>query len=243
MCHSDASRPPGPPDPGGVAAHGRIELTAADGNRFSGYRADPAAPNGANLVLLPDVRALHPFYEDLAQRFAEAGFTTVAVDYFGRTAGTGPRDDSFPWQEHVSQIRPEQVRTDVAAAVELLRAGNPGPVFTVGFCFGGSHSWRLSAAGLGLAGAIGFYGKPSLVDDVLPELSAPLLLLVAGADRATPTDDFHGFAARLDQAGKVYEMHVYPGAPHSFFDRAFAEWREACADAWRRIIDFTARHR
>ncbi|WP_067179519.1 hypothetical protein [Microtetraspora niveoalba] len=36
--------------------------------------------------------------------------------------------------------------------------------------------------------------------------------------------------------------HTYPGAPHSFFDRAYAEWGEACADAWRRILEFTGRH-
>jgi carboxymethylenebutenolidase len=37
-------------------------------------------------------------------------------------------------------------------------------------------------------------------------------------------------------------MHVYAGAPHSFFDRSFAQWQDACADAWQRILDFTARH-
>jgi carboxymethylenebutenolidase len=36
-------------------------------------------------------------------------------------------------------------------------------------------------------------------------------------------------------------MRVYEGAPHSFFDRAYDQWREACADAWQRILDFTAR--
>jgi carboxymethylenebutenolidase len=44
----------------------------------------------------------------------------------------------------------------------------------------------------------------------------------------------------LDRAGKQYEMHVYDGAPHSFFDVAFGEWEQACADAWHRILEFTA---
>ena len=33
-------------------------------------------------------------------------------------------------------------------------------------------------------------------------------------------------------------MHIYEGAPHSFFDRGFAEWKEACDDAWRRMLAF-----
>jgi carboxymethylenebutenolidase len=126
--------------------------------------------------------------------------------------------------------------------VALLAEERPGPTFTVGFCFGGSQSWRLAAGDLGLAGCIGFYGKPERFEDVLDEMSAPLLLLIAGADRATPVEEFHRIATRLRESGKDYEMHVYDGAPHSFFDRAFGEWKEACADAWRRILDFTARH-
>jgi carboxymethylenebutenolidase len=47
---------------------------------------------------------------------------------------------------------------------------------------------------------------------------------------------------RLTAAGREHEMVVYPGAPHSFFDRAFDQWRDACAHAWRRILDFIDRH-
>jgi carboxymethylenebutenolidase len=47
---------------------------------------------------------------------------------------------------------------------------------------------------------------------------------------------------RLTAAGREHEMYVYPGAPHSFFDRAFEQWRVACADAWRRILAFVDRH-
>jgi carboxymethylenebutenolidase len=227
---------------GEVAEHGPLELTAADGNRFAAYRAVPGTPNGRNVIILPDVRGLHPFYQDLTQRFAEAGFHAVAIDYFGRTAGVGPRDDSFDWQQHIKQVTPEHIATDAGAAAALLRQENPGPVFSVGFCFGGSQSWRLAASDLGLAGAIGFYGRPSMVRDAVDGISAPLLLLIAGADAATPLEEFQDFAAQLEAAGKEYEMHVYEGAPHSFFDRAFAEWKDACEDAWRRILDFTERH-
>ena len=48
------------------------------------------------MVVLPDVRGLHPYYVELAERFAEAGIPAVAIDYFGRTAGVEPtRGDEF----------------------------------------------------------------------------------------------------------------------------------------------------
>ena len=68
-------------------------------------------------------------------------------------------------------------------------------------------------------------------------MQAPLLLLVAGAD-FTPTEEFETFSGELDAAGVEHRMVVYPGAPHSFFDRTFNEHAAACEDAWRQILDF-----
>ncbi len=242
MCHDDDSRPPSPPAVGEVAHHGRVDLTAADGNTFAAYRAEPVRRNGRNVVILPDVRGLHPYYEHLAVRFAEAGFSSVAVDYFGRTNGVATRDDSFDWASEIGKVRPEQVAVDVAAATDLLTVDAAGPVFTVGFCFGGSQSWRLAAGDLPLAGCIGFYGRPSMVTDVEGDVHLPLLMMVAGGDAYTPQDDFQQMDSRLTAAGRDHAMHVYDGAPHSFFDRSYGEWEDACSDAWARMIDFTDVH-
>ena len=91
MCHDDDSRAPAPPVRGEVAAHAGLTLTSADGTVFSAYEAIPAGfqAGGAGMVVLPDVRGLHPYYMDLAQRFAEAGIPAIAIDYFGRTGRAG----------------------------------------------------------------------------------------------------------------------------------------------------------
>jgi carboxymethylenebutenolidase len=135
------------------------------------------------------------------------------------------------------------VRADVAAAIERLRSGTgAGPIFTVGFCFGGSQSWRLSATDLDLAGVIGFYGRPVMVNDAIDQMHIPMLLQIAGADAATPPEEFAEFERKLTAQGVEHDMKVYEGAPHSFFDRSFAEWKDAGADSWRRILDFIASH-
>ncbi len=74
-----------------------------DGTRFAAFAATPDEAKGIGVVVLPDVRGLYRFYEELALRFAERGYTAVAIDYFGRTAGVAKRDDDFPFMEHVAQ--------------------------------------------------------------------------------------------------------------------------------------------
>jgi carboxymethylenebutenolidase len=240
MCYGDDARPPLPPISGGSASAGDLTLRAADGNEFMAYGARAGRPTGAGIVILPDVRGLHEFYKELAQRFAEAGLDAVAFDYFGRTAGSGTRDEAFAWRPHVEQTTPAGVDADVAAAIAYLRSDEGGAVdraYTVGFCFGGSNSWRQSASQPGLAGAIGFYGVPARVRGAIGEMKAPLLVLVAGADH-TPLAEFEQFDRELEEAGVPHQMVVYEGAPHSFFDRTFEEHRAASEDAWRQILDF-----
>ena len=45
-------------------------------------------------------------------------------------------------------------------------------------------------------------------------------------------------SAGCEEAGVEHEIVTYPGAPHSFFDRSFSEHAEACEDAWRRVLGF-----
>ena len=95
----------------------RITLTADDGNRFLAFRARATQPSGAGVVILPDVRGLHPYYEELALRFAEAGIDAVAFDWFGRTAGLEtPRDDAFEYAPHVAQTTWTGIAADIRAA-------------------------------------------------------------------------------------------------------------------------------
>ena len=245
MCYSDAARPPLPPIGGAAADQGEITLHAADGNKFMAYFARAANPTGAGMVVMPDVRGLHQFYKELAQRFAEAGIDSVAIDYFGRTAGLGDRSDSFEYMPHVEKTTPEGIAADTAAAMEYLKSKDGGAVkavFTVGFCFGGSNSWNQSALNPGLNGCIGFYGRPARSLPFIDKMKSPLLLLIAGADAATPREQFIEFDRKLTEVGVPHEMHIYEGAPHSFFDRTYEQWKEACDDAWHRMLAFVKKH-
>ena len=87
MCFELDSVPPIPVISGAAVSHEDLELEASDGNRFAAFLATPDEPSTTGLVILPDVRGLYRFYEELALRFAERGYAALALDYFGRSAG------------------------------------------------------------------------------------------------------------------------------------------------------------
>ena len=242
MCHSDESRPPAPPIRGGVIGHHDRTLTAADGNVFDAYEAHPDADSTRGFVILPDIRGLHTYYKELAVRFAEAGFHAMAFDYFARTAGRGDRSEAFDYMPHFKQATPEGVDADVRACIDKLRANGVDQVFTVGFCFGGTHSWRQAAVQPDVAGSVGFYGRPDGILVLQDDIHAPLLMLLGGADAMIDPASFDELIASLAARGIDAERHVYEGAPHSFFDRSFADHAAACTDAWNRIVAFTDRN-
>ncbi|HEX4519696.1 MAG TPA: dienelactone hydrolase family protein [Gaiellaceae bacterium] len=248
MCFDLDSSPPIPVIAGAAVSHDDLELEAADGNRFAAFAARPdgAAPIG--IVILPDVRGLYRFYEELALRFAERGFLAVAFDYFGRTAGVAKRDDEFPYMEHVAQTTPAGIQADVAAAVSYVRSEGAETVFTVGFCFGGRNSWLSAAGGHELAGSVGFYGstverngQPGPTERAA-EMTSPILALQAGDDANITAEHNAAFDAALTAAGVEHEVITYPGAPHSFFDRKQADYADASNDAWQRTLAFVEAH-
>ena len=248
MCFDTDSLPPIPVISGAAVSHDDVVLEAADGNRLAAFSAAPDERAPVGIVILPDVRGLYRFYEELALRFAERGYAAVAFDYFGRTAGAEKRDDEFDYMPHVQQTTPAGVQADVAAAAAHLRAGGATSIFTVGFCFGGRHSWLAAAAGHGLAGAVGFYGMPaersgqSGPTDHAAEIAAPILALQAGADENILPEHNAAFDEALSCAGVEHDVVVYDGAPHSFFDRKQAQFADASDDAWSRVLAFVERY-
>ena len=239
MCFDTDSLPPIPVISGASISHDELVLTAEDGNRFAAFAATPDEPSTTGVVILPDVRGLYRFYEELALRFAERGYAAIAFDYFGRTAGVEKRDDDFEYMPHVHETTPEGVQADVAACVAWRREHGCTSVFTVGFCFGGRNSWLAAAWGHGLKGAVGFYGNPTAVMEHVDRIDAPILALQAGDD-ANITAEMN---AAFDEALTVeHEVVTYDGAPHSFFDRKQEQFQDASDDAWRRTLSFIDTH-
>jgi carboxymethylenebutenolidase len=249
VCFDLDSDPPIAPIAGGALEHRDLRVVAADGASFRAFLARAAAPGGAGMIVLPDVRGLHHYYEELTLRFAEAGIDALAIDYFGRTAPSDDRGDAFPFMDHVALVGWDTVAQDIAAAAATLRSeARVGSLYAVGFCFGGRLAFVSATLGLGLDGVVGFYGWPAgpgrggvpAPIDVAQDLAAPVLGIFGGADAGIPADVVNAFDGALAAAGVPHDIVTYPGAPHSFFDRKHAEFADDSADSWARVLRFVA---
>jgi carboxymethylenebutenolidase len=246
VCFELDSAPPIPPISGAAVSHEDLTLEAADGAAFAAFAATPDGPAATGVVILPDVRGLYRFYEELALRFAERGHPAIAFDYFGRTAGVSKRENDWDYMAEVAKTTPETIQLDVATCVTWLRQRGTDRIFAVGFCFGGRNSWLATAEDHGLAGAVGFYGSLGVRADRpgpiarAAELKGPILALQAGDDQNITREQNDEFDAALTAAGVEHELVIYDGAPHSFFDRKQREFADASEDAWNRVLTFIA---
>jgi carboxymethylenebutenolidase len=246
MCFDRESSPPILAGDRPIGTSGPLVLESADGTRFAAYEAAPEGDSAATVLVLPDVRGLHPYYEELTCRFTQHGFRALAIDYFGRTAGSsGGRPENFPYHEHMERVAYDQVRADVSAAVAHLRAtGSRDAIFTIGFCFGGKISFLSSTFGLDLAGVIGLHAGLGPRNDVPPpvdnaaDFRSPVLALFGGADPSIPPGAIADFDRALTAAGVEHRFVSFPGAPHSFFDRKFTEFAEQNVAAWTEVLAF-----
>ncbi|MEO7664407.1 MAG: dienelactone hydrolase family protein [Candidatus Limnocylindrales bacterium] len=251
MCFDTDSRPPIAPIAGGALDAGAVTLTSEDGTEFDGFRAVPASPSGAGILILPDVRGLHAYYEELALRYAENGIDALAIDYFARTAGRGQREDDFDFGAHVPQTTWETLAADIRTGIAALRAPGtdgraPSRLFTTGFCMGGRLAYLSGTLGLGLAGLIGFYGWPTgpsrngtpAPADLAATIDSPVLEIWGGADQGITASIVGEFDEALDAADVEHRSITYPGAPHSFFDRKAGEFAAASEAAWAETLAF-----
>ena len=248
MCHDPDSVPPVYGDPRtSVRDAGPLILTSADATVFAAYSALPSRVRGAGVLVLPDNRGLSGFYEALCVRLAEQGHPAVAIDYYGRTAGTASRDADFPFMEHLLKTTRDTLYADIEAGLSLL----PGKACTLGFCFGGRLAFLSASARFDVAGVVGFYGFPDELfgtpgpTQLAGSFTAPVLGLFGGTDEGIPPQTIAAFEQALASAGVQRELVVYPGMPHSFFDIPAGGDTEAddsrdlaCADAWQRVLAF-----
>ena len=255
MCVDADSRPPIAPVAGGAVDGEDRVLVSADGTRFLAYLSRAARPTGAAILVLPDIRGLHPYYVELADRFAELGVDALAVDWYGRTAGVARRGPDFDSEPHIPELRYESLLADTRAAAAHLRGVESGRVdrlFAIGFCLGGRLGFLATTEGLGLAGVVGFYGRPTgpiiwggpIPIDVLDRAAAPFLGIFAGRDEYIPVAGVEQFREALTARwpGPDHRVIIYPDTPHSFFDILADEYADSSAAAWQETLAFLRRH-
>lgn len=236
------------PRPGVVVIHeifGLTDHTKDVANRFAreGYVA--LAPN---LFGSPDLsRILAPEYVDKARQVLSR-LPRRDPDLAKQEIAKLPEPDRTIVAQTLlammGGLPKDRLTQDLVAAVAYLR-GQPGVrgdrIGSVGFCFGGGMSINLACA-TDLSACVLFYGENPSPIERLRNVHASVLGLY-GADDARINADLDKLVKAVAELKIDFEMRIYPGAPHAFFnDTNSTTYRKAsAADAWDRVLRFYGR--
>jgi len=208
-------------------------------------KAYQARPKGAGalpaVIVIHENRGLNDHIRDVARKAAVAGLHAIAPDLLSRKGGTPPV------QEQAIAINNALIRedavADLRAGVAFLQKSAGGKVGAMGFCWGGGITNLLASSEPALKAAVAFY--PSAVPplDRVPQIQAPLLLLLAGNDKRN-NDRVPAYEEALKKAGKNFRVVTYPGSEHAFDNYTSpARYSEKTAkEAWAAAMGFFKTH-
>jgi len=198
-----------------------IDITAADGGKFKAYVAVPKGGHGPGIVLCQEIFGINGFIREVADYYAEEGYTVVAPDLFWRIQpGIELGYTEQDWQkafELFQKFDTDKGMGDITATVKAMRAMPQvaGKIGALGFCLGGRLAY-LAAARSGVDCAVGYYGVT--IDQYLGEadkIKVPLVLHFAANDKYAPPEAVAKIKTALaSHAGA--EIYVYPGVDHAF---------------------------
>jgi carboxymethylenebutenolidase len=229
-----------PPDDSRIVTE-KPSIDSPRGNgRIGGLFARPAQTSGnlPAVLVIHENRGLNPHIEDVARRFAVAGFLTFAPDGLS-TVGGYPGTEEEGVKLFATVDKPKLIEDFIAAAYWLKKHPlSNGKLGVVGFCYGGGVSNNLAVRlGDDLQAAVPFYGGQAPAAEV-PKIKAPLLLHYASND-ARVNAGWPAYEEALKANGKTYTMHMYEGKNHGFHNDTTPRYDEEAAKlAWSRTIEF-----
>jgi carboxymethylenebutenolidase len=217
-----------------------IKLTASDGFKLGGYRAEPAgAPKGA-IVVIQEIFGVNHHIRSVCDRLAKEGYVAIAPAIFDRieprfTCGYSPDEIAVARKFIANPDWPAMLR-DTQAAIDAVRS--VGPVGIIGFCLGGSIAFAAATKLSGLSAAVGYYGG-AIVRFADDKPKVPTQLHFGEKDAGIPLSDVEIIKAKRPDV----EVFIYPGAQHGFHCDERASYDKASSNiAWPRSMAFLAKH-
>ncbi|HEX9543916.1 MAG TPA: alpha/beta family hydrolase [Pyrinomonadaceae bacterium] len=222
---------------------GQMVEFSSNGGRASGYLAIPEKGTGPGVIVIQEWWGLVDHIKDVCDRFANEGYVALAPDMYHGKATKSPDEAG----KLMMALRIDEAEKDLRGAIQYLlshEATKGTKVGIIGFCLGGALSLYAASKNAQVGACVVFYGIHPNVKPDLPSLQAPVLGIYAERDQSVPPDSVHELERQLKELGKSVEIHIYPDTDHAFFNdqRPDVYNPRAAQDAWRRVIQFFAKH-
>lgn len=198
-----------------------VTINAADGGTFKAYMTVPKSGKGPGIVLCQEIFGINAYIREVADYYAEEGYTVLAPDLFWRIEpGIELGYTEQEWQKAFAlfgKFDTDKGMSDITATVKAMRAMPQvvGKIGALGFCLGGRLAY-LAAARSGVDCAVGYYGVT--IDQYLgdaPSIKVPIVLHFAGEDKYAPMEAVEKIKATLKNHDNA-EIYMYPGVDHAF---------------------------
>jgi carboxymethylenebutenolidase len=227
-----------PDDPDIVVSE--VEVPGQQGT-IDGYQVQPSGEGPfAAILLIHENRGLTDHIRDVTRRFAKEGYTGLAVDLLSRVGGTGQFASQADTTAAISSLDQEGVISDLRSGVTWLENQSyiqDGRVGGIGWCWGGGQAWRLATREPSLKAVVAFYGPNPPLEDV-PNIQAAVLGIY-GAEDQRITSQEPELESALAEANKIYQMKIFEGANHAFFNDTGASFNpEAAKEAWSSTLQW-----
>ena len=213
---------------------------ASNGGTASGYLARHAAEPGRGAIVIQEWWGVNDHIMQVADRFAEAGFSALAPDLYHGKVTQSPDEAG----KLLMALNLPQAERDLRGAIAHLRSLTGRPVGTVGFCMGGALSlFAACSNGESVGACVVYYGGHPKVQYDYDSLRAPVLGHWAEQDPFANAN-VPVFERELGRRGRAYEFHSYPGTQHAFFNdsRPDVYVRAAAELSWQRTLTFFRQH-
>jgi carboxymethylenebutenolidase len=202
------------------------------------------APSAKGVVLvIHENRGLTDHIRSIPPRFAADGYSALAVDLLSEEGGTAAVGGEAEAAAALGLAPRERLVADLGGGLDELERREPeAGLAAVGFCFGGGMTWELLAAGEPrLAAAVPFYGPAPAAADFSGSDAAVLAIYGELDARVNATRD--PVVAALEAAGLTYEVRVFPGADHAFFNDTGPRYNEVAAtEAYAAVLAWFDTH-
>jgi carboxymethylenebutenolidase len=196
------------------------------------------------VLIIHENKGLTDWVHSVAERFAGAGYSALAIDLLSEEGGTGQFTDPAKATAALASAPQDRFLADLNSGIQELQNRVPGgKIAVVGFCFGGGLVWQLLAShNARLSAAVPFYGPLPDNPDFSGDKATAVLAFYGALDKRVTTSEPAAKAA-LERAGLIHDIVVEPDADHAFFNDGGPRYNAAAAeDAWRRVLEWFGRY-
>ena len=211
-----------------------ITITSGhDGFAFAALHGQPTGSRKGGVIVIQEIFGLDPYVHADVARWEARGFEVLAPSMYdrGQPGFIAEHDDPAQFQEAIRLATangPANAMSDIQACIDFLAPR--GPVFIVGYCYGGTMVWLAASRCKGLSAGSSYYGGQVAGMASLP-LACPVIVHLGRKDSHIPADEVK---AKIEAAHPEVPVYIYEASGHGFNNDGRPESDLADAELARR---------